>query len=199
VNAGGLKLNGSIAGGLNVAAIAALSGTGTVGGSATIAGTHSPGNSPGTQTFNGGLTYEAGALVNWELIANTTGTAGVNYDQIIMPTGNLTFSGSTTLALAFNSPDSSVNWSDSFWNVNRAWMVYDLSGGTTASFSNLFLGGSLLDSVGNPLSPNERGYFTTSLSGQDVMLNFVAVPEPATWAMALTGLVCGGWMLRRRR
>jgi|LakMenEpi03Aug12_release.lakeMendotaPanAssembly.Ray.scaffolds.fasta_scaffold28036_2 autotransporter-associated beta strand protein len=199
VNAGGLRLNGSIAGGLNVAAIATLSGTGTVSGNATIAGTHSPGNSPGTQTFNGGLTYEAGALVNWELIANTTGTAGVNYDQIIMPSGNLTFSGSTTLALAFNSPDSSVNWSDSFWNVNRAWMVYDLSGGTTASFSNLILGGSLLDSVGNPLSPTSRGYFTTSLSGQDVMLNFVAVPEPSTWAMALAGLAAGGLMIRRRR
>jgi autotransporter-associated beta strand protein len=199
VSAGGLRLNGSIAGGLNVAAIASLSGTGTVGGSATIAGTHSPGNSPGTQTFNGGLTYEAGALVNWELIANTTGTAGVNYDQIIMPSGNLTFSGSTTLALSFSGDGSTVNWSDSFWNVNRSWMVYDLSGGTTTNLTNLIVGGSLLDSANNPLSPTARGYFTTSLSGQDVMLNFVAVPEPATWAMALTGLAAGGLMIRRRR
>jgi autotransporter-associated beta strand protein len=200
VNAGGLRLNGSIAGGLNVAAIATLSGTGTIGGNATIAGTHSPGNSPGVQTFNGNLTYSPGAVVNWELIANTTGTAGVNYDQIIMPTGNLTFSGSTTLALAFNQDGSTVNWSDSFWNVNRAWTVYDLSGGTTTSFSNLSLGGSLLDSVGNPLSPTERGYFTTSLSGQDVMLNFVAVPEPTT--IALTGvaaLALGAGAIRRAR
>jgi autotransporter-associated beta strand protein len=200
VSAGGLRLNGSIAGGLNVAAIATLSGTGTIGGNATIAGTHSPGNSPGVQTFNGNLTYSPGAVVNWELIANTTGTAGVNYDQIIMPTGNLTFSGSTTLALAFNQDGSTVNWSDSFWNVNRAWTVYDLSGGTTTSFSNLSLGGSLLDSVGNPLSPTERGYFTTSLSGQDVMLNFVAVPEPTT--IALTGvaaLALGAGAIRRAR
>jgi fibronectin-binding autotransporter adhesin len=196
---GGLKLNGSIAGGLNIAQIATLSGTGTVGGNATIIGTHSPGNSPGAQTFNANLTYEAGALVNWELIANTTGSAGVNYDQIIMPTGNLTFSGSTTLALAFDSLGSSVNWSDSFWNVNRAWTVYDLSGGTTSNLSNLFLGGSLLDSVGNPLSPTERGYFTTSLSGQDVMLNFVAVPEPASLVMTLIGLGCGASIMRRRR
>jgi hypothetical protein len=138
--------------------------------------------------------------VNWELIANTTGSAGVNYDQIIMPTGNLTFSGSTTLALSFNSVGSSVDWSDSFWNVNRAWTVYDLSGGTTTSFSNLSLGGSLLDSVGNPLSPTERGYFTTSLSGQDVMLNFVAVPEPTT--IALTGVAAfalGAGAIRRAR
>jgi fibronectin-binding autotransporter adhesin len=188
---GGLRLNGSIAGGLNIAPIATLSGTGTVGGNATITGTHSPGNSPGAQTFNGNLTYQAGAVVNWELIANTTGTAGVNYDQIVVPTGNLTFSGSTTLALSFNSVGSAVNWSDSFWDVNRSWMVYDLSGGTTTGLSNLSLGGSLLDSQSQPLSPTSRGYFTTSLSGQDVVLSFTAVPEPSTWAMALVGLSAG--------
>jgi fibronectin-binding autotransporter adhesin len=199
VNAGGLRLNGSIAGGLNVAAIAALSGTGTVGGNATIAGTHSPGNSPGAQTFTGSLTYEAGALVNWELIANTTGSAGVNYDQILLPTGNLTFSGSTTLALSFNSVDSSVDWTNAFWNVNRSWIVYDLSGGTTTGLGNLVLGGSLLDSLSQPLSPTGRGYFTTSLAGQDVVLNFTAVPEPSTWAMALAAIACSGWMMRRRR
>lgn len=196
---GGLKLNGSIAGDLNIAQIATLSGTGTVGGNATIIGTHSPGNSPGIQTFNGNLTYSPGAVVNWELIANTTGTAGVNYDQIVLPTGTLTFSGTTTLALSFNGAGSTVDWSDSFWNVNRAWTVYDLSGGTTNSLSNLLLGGSLLDAQGDSLSPTERGYFTTSLDGQDVMLNFVAVPEPATWAMALAGLVCGAGMVHRRR
>ena len=196
---GGLRLNGSIAGGLNIAQIAILSGTGTVGGNATIAGTHSPGNSPGIQTFNGNLTYEAGAAVKWDLIANTTGTAGVNYDQIVLTAGNLTFSGSTTLALSFNGAGSSVAWTDTFWDVNRSWMVYDLSGGTTSNLSNLALGGSLLDSLGNSLSSTARGYFTTSLSGQDVMLNFVAVPEPSTWAMALAGLACGGLLVRRRK
>ncbi len=199
VNAGELAVNGSIAGSLSVASLASLSGTGTVGGNATIAGTHSPGNSPGAQTFNGNLTYEAGAVVNWELIANTTGAPGTNYDQIIVPTGNLTFSGSTTLALSFNSGGSGVVWADPFWNVNRSWMVYDLSGGTTiGGLSNLSLGGSLLDSLNQPLSPTGRGYFTTSLAGQDVVLNFTAVPEPSTWAMALAGLACGGWMMRRR-
>ena len=69
----------------------------------------------------------------------------------------------------------------------------------TQILSNLVLGGSLVDSKGATLSPTERGYFTTSLDGQDVMLNFVAVPEPATWAMALAGLVCGAGMVHRRR
>lgn len=196
---GDLKLNGSIAGALNVAAIATLSGTGTVGGNATIIGNHSPGNSPGIQTFDANLTYETGAVVNWELIANTTGTAGVNYDQIIVPTGNLTFSGSTTLALSFNGAGSTVDWSDAFWDVNRAWTIYDLSGGATSGISNLLVGGSLLDAQGDALSPTGRGYFTTSLSGQDVMLNFLAVPEPSGWVMAGIGVAFSGLVIGRRR
>ena len=196
VQAGDLALDGSIVGSLSVASLASLSGTGTVGGNANIAGTHSPGNSPGAQTFNGNLTYQAGAVVNWELIANTTGTPGTNYDQIIVPTGNLTFSGSTTLALSFDSAGSSVDWADPFWNVNRSWMVYDLSGGTTNSLSDLGLGGSLLDSLNQPLSPTGRGYFTTSLSGQDVMLNFVAVPEPLK--LPLVGIAAAFLVVRRR-
>jgi len=199
VNDGGLRLNGSIAGGLNVALVASLSGTGTVGGNATIIGTHSPGNSPGAQTFNGNLTYQAGAVVNWELIANTSGGAGTNFDQIILPTGDLNFAGSTTLALSFNGTGSSVNWANPFWNANRSWMVYDLAGGTLNNLGNLVLGGSLLDSLGNSLSPTARGSFTISNSGQDVMLNFVAVPEPATYAMALAGVACGGFLMWRRR
>jgi autotransporter-associated beta strand protein len=195
VSAGTLQVDGSIAGPLAVAAAGTLSGSGSVGGNATIAGIHSPGNSPGAQTFNANLTYDAGAVVNWELIANTTGSAGTNYDQIAVG-GNLSFAGSTTLALAFGG---TVVWADPFWGVNRSWMVYDLSTGAVTGISNLVLGGSLLDSLGNSLSPTGRGYFTTSVSGQDVMLNFVAVPEPSTWAMALAGLACGGWMMRGRR
>ena len=196
VQAGTVAVNGSLGGSVDVSLNAILRGTGTVGGNATIAGTHSPGNSPGAQTFNGNLTYQAGAVVNWELIANTTGTPGTNYDQIIVPTGNLTFSGSTTLALSFDSAGSSVDWADPFWNVNRSWMVYDLSGGTTNSLSDLGLGGSLLDSLNQPLSPTGRGYFTTSLSGQDVMLNFVAVPEPST--LVLLGIAAAFLAVRRR-
>ena len=202
VNAGTLLINGNQSaanGAVTVAAGATLGGSGTVGGNTTITGIHSPGNSPGIQTFNGNLTYEAGAVVNWELIANSTGSAGTNYDQIVLPTtGNLTFNGSTTLALSFNGAGSAVDWSNTFWNLNRSWMVYDLSAGEVSNAVNLVLGGSLLDSLGNSLSPTGRGYFTTSLSGQDVMLNFVAVPEPSTLVL-LSGLAVGGLLLRRRR
>jgi autotransporter-associated beta strand protein len=202
VNAGKLLINGdqsSATGAVTVAAGATLGGSGTVGGNTTITGIHSPGNSPGIQTFNGNLTYEAGAVVNWELIANSTGSPGTNFDQIVLPTtGNLTFNGSTTLALSFNGAGSAVDWSNTFWNVNRSWTVYDLSFGAVSNAGSLVIGGSLLDSLGNSLSPTGRGYFNTSVSGQDVILNFVAVPEPST-IMLLSGLAVGGFLLRRRR
>jgi fibronectin-binding autotransporter adhesin len=202
VSAGTLLINGdqsAATGAVTVAAGATLGGSGTVGGNTTITGIHSPGSSPGIQTFNGNLTYEAGAVVNWELIANSTGSAGTDYDQILLPTtGNLSFSGSTTLALSFNGAGSAVDWSNAFWNVNRSWTVYDLSSGVVSNPGSLVIGGSLLDSVGNTLSPTGRGYFNTSVSGQDVMLNFVAVPEPSTIVL-LSGLAVGGFLLRRRR
>jgi len=198
VSAGTLQVDGSVAGPLTVAAAGTLSGTGSVGGNAAISGNHSPGNSPGIQTFGGDLTYAAGAVVNWELIANSAGSPGTNFDQISVG-GNLSFAGSTTLALSFNAAGSNVDWANAFWNVNRSWMVYDLSTGTTGSLSNLVLGGSLLDSQGNALSSTTRGYFTTSLSGQDLMLNFTAVPEPSTLMMAGLAGLAGAVRCARRR
>lgn len=72
--------------------------------------------------------------------------------------GNLSFAGSTSLALSFNSSGSSVVWVDPFRDGDRSWMVYDLSSGSAGGLSNLVLGGSLLDSLNQALSPTERGF-----------------------------------------
>jgi autotransporter-associated beta strand protein len=188
VNVGTLQMDGLFDNDLVVYSGAKLSGIGTVSGTANILGIHSPGNSAGVQTFNSNLTYSAGSILTWELVANTTGSAGTAYDQVVIPTSNLTFSGSTSLDLSFNAAGSTVDWSDSFWNVNRSWLVLDLSSGVTTGFNNLSLGGSLLDSLGNTLNPTTRGSFSVAKSGQDVVLNFVAVPEPATCGLAIVGL-----------
>lgn len=114
--------------------------------------------------------------------------------------GNLTFATETSLLLSFNGLDSTVSWADPFWKVNRSWTIYDLSTGTTTGLANLMIvGGNPEDDLGNQLSPTERGYFTTSLSGQDVMLNFIAVPEPSMYALTVTSLACGGYVAWRRR
>jgi hypothetical protein len=74
-----------------------LSGSGALP-STSINGAHSPGSSPGLQTINGNLTYNAGADINWELMTNSVGTRGVDYDAIDV-TGNLDFAGATDLNL----------------------------------------------------------------------------------------------------
>jgi autotransporter-associated beta strand protein len=176
-----------------------LSGTGVLNGDVLVTGVHAPGNSPGIQTFNGDLTYGNGADVNWELTSNTASNSSVVYDQIVL-TGlaDLTFSGSNLLWLSFNGTGSLVDWTNSFWDGNRAWTVFDLASGVTTGFGNLALGGSLLDANGLTLDAS-RGSFTLGQVGQDVVLNYTvaAVPEPSTMALALAGVA--GYSLWRRR
>jgi len=77
ISAGTLKMNGSTSAlsRFTVASGATLGGNGTIGGDTTIYGIHSPGNSPGIQTFSGNLTYALsggnGPTVNWQLSGNT--------------------------------------------------------------------------------------------------------------------------------
>jgi hypothetical protein len=202
LTSGHLLANGTLAGAaVSIQSTGTLAGDGTVNAATTIAGLHSPGNSPGVQTFGSDLTYQAGASVLWELIGNTTGGSG-NFDQIVLPTGNLTFSGSTALNLSFNGAGSAVNWSDPFWNVDRTWLLHDLSSGVTTGIGDFSVTTQdWADSTSTLLSAARSGAsFSVGLTGQDVVINYLApVPEPATCMIALTGLTSGGWQMYRRR
>ena len=188
-------------GGGGVLSADTLTGVGLIDGDVVVAVTHDPGYiDPGIQTFTGNLTEAPGSVVTWSLFDNSVGLPGVNYDQIVLSsTANLAFSGSNVLSLQFNGLGGyTVDWSNSFWDVNRAWTVFDLASGVTRGFSNLSLGGSLRDSVGNTLLPT-RGAFSLSQVGQDVVLQYTAVPEPVTCAIALAGLGFTGYTMFRRR
>jgi autotransporter-associated beta strand protein len=199
VQAGTLAVNGSLGGSVSVSVNAILSGTGTIGGNASIAGTLNPGGTAavGTQTFNGNLTYAAGSILSWELFANNA--LGGSYDQIVVPTGNLTFSGSTSVAMSFNGAGSAVAWSNPFWNVSRSWLVQDLGSGVINNFGNLSISTqNWLDSTGAAFNTARPGSsFTLIQQGQDVLITYV--PEPSMIAIVITGLasvvVCGA---RRR-
>jgi autotransporter-associated beta strand protein len=202
IDAGTLLINGSTSTSLvTVGVNGTLGGTGTVGGNTTISGTHSPGNSPGIQTFTGNLSYvDAGTpdpSVSWELASNTT-TVGVNptaaFDQIIVG-GNLDFTDTTTINLSFNGAGSTVLWANALWDADQSWLLYDVAG-TTSNFVKLNLATiNWLDSGGNLFSTT-GGSFTLGQSGQDVLLNYTAIPEPRAALLGGLGLLA---LLRRRR
>jgi fibronectin-binding autotransporter adhesin len=204
INAGELKLNGSLASSaLALAAGATLSGTGSFSGDATIAGAHTPGNSPGIQSIGGNLTYSAGASVTWELADNTAALAdrGIDFDGINVG-GNLAFTGTSLLNLAFNGAGSVVNWNDSFWTTDKTgangWLVYDATGSTTGLSGLAINGTDWLDGAGNSLlAIRPDASFALQQVGSDVYLTFVAVPEPSS--IVLVGCTLAGLALARRR
>ncbi len=205
VSQGSLAVNGFLgSGGLSVLTAATLMGSGTIGGDATIYGTHSPGNSPDIQTFAGNLTYAGGtSQVIWELLANTAalGSRGTSYDGINV-TGTLNFAGLTTLNLNFGGLGTgSVSWEDSFWDSTQTWLLYSVSGTTTGS-SNFQLAsnpGSWVDSTGQAFSASTRSTNTFSVvqSGNNIILQYV--PEPAAVTLALIGIAASAYAAVRRR
>jgi fibronectin-binding autotransporter adhesin len=188
VTAGELVVNGNMSngGGTTVLSEGTLSGSGTLA-SASIAGAHSPGNSPGLQTFTQNLSYETSAEVVWELVASTTSGRGVNYDGIDVG-GNLAFAGATSLRLIFDLPESGVMWSDSFWNANRqgssGWLVFNVTG-ETSGFANLnILPEDWVDAAGQSFSlSRSQASFGLAQVGSDVYLTYTAVPEPRVYIL----------------
>jgi len=208
VNQGTLVVNGRLAeGALSVAAGATLMGSGTIGGNATIAGIHSPGNSPGIETFSTNLTYTGGtSQVIWELWGNTDspgsrGALNDGYDGIDV-VGTLDFAALTTLTLNFGGTGVGVvDWDNAFWSESRQWLLYSVTG-TTTNFSNFQLANnpaSWVDSTGEAFSASSRNTNTFNVvqSGNNIVLQYV--PEPTAITLALIGIAASVYVAARRR
>lgn len=191
---------GAIAAGNATSAIvyssgATLSGVGTVGVNTTVNGLHSPGASPGTQTFTSGLTYSPTSTLAWELNDNATATRGTNFDAVDVTGGAFDLQAGATITLNFSG---SVDFTNSFWDTNQSWLVVDLGASTTTDGgTNLFTLGTI---TGGGYSAAE-GFFTVArvadgAAKNDVVLNWTAVPEPSAALLAFLG---AGAFARRRR
>ena len=201
-----------VSGGFTLLSGQTLSGGGNVLGDTTIAGIHSPGFSPGLQSFGDDLTYANGASIVWELGSNATADRGSAWDAINV-TGDLTFSGPASLLLDFDPAasgsftGSTVDWSDSLWasalGTNGAgWKIFDVSG-TVTGLENLSIAGSpWLDAIGGSFStthPNlEFELYEYSGGVYLTTVDVTPVPEPGS-LLALAGLLGGGLSLRRRK
>ena len=83
-------------------------------GAVTVAngGFHSPGASPGLQTFSAGITYANGSTLEWEFAGDTLTARGTDYDGVNVTGGNLTIvSGAKLRVVNFSGVDySATDW-----------------------------------------------------------------------------------------
>ena len=182
---------------------ATLGGSGLIQGDTFISGIHAPGNSPGVQNFSRDLTYQEGSGIQWELAGQTdaAGDRGVVFDGIDVA-GDLTFSGSTLVTLAFALAGSSVDWANPFWSENQSWKLFDV-GGSVFGFENLTLGdaSALLDSQGETFGLSLDGaQFALAYRSGDIYVDYTAaIPEPSTYGLMLGALALAGAAVRRRK
>jgi autotransporter-associated beta strand protein len=185
-----------------------LSGGGTVVGDMVIAGTHTPGFSPGLQTFSNNLTYANGSIIVWELTSNSTDNRGVNFDAIDV-LGNLTFQGTVNLELVFDNIESVIDWTSSFWDSalfgEFGWKIFDVTGSIN-DFANLQIANLQIANVtwrdsNNVALLDARPYSYLNLyQGVDgIYLNYSPIPEPSTYGLILGGLALAGAAIRRRK
>jgi hypothetical protein len=189
---GAFNLNGSVSGGTTtIESGAMLSGNNTVG-ALDIAGTLSPGNSPGLTMATSAKLEAAGNFLLQVDNDGSMGAAGTNWDQLAV-TGTVDISalGSSsgnqfTFDLqSLNSSDAAGALASFNHDVSHVWTDVITSSGLAGSFSSS-------DFNVNTSLFNEKLDGTFSIqqdasNSNDLDLVYTAAPEPSTWALLFGG------------
>jgi hypothetical protein len=162
---------------------------GTYGGNlVNSAGVLSPGQSPGKTTINGTYTQQSAATLQIELAGTTSGT---QFDFVnVTGIGNSTLGGSLQLSLLNNFVPAPT---DTFTILSAA-------GNLLGSFANVTSGHRLTTTDGQGSFLVWYGTGSSFNPKQIVLLNFLAVPEPTTIALAalFVGAIASAWPSRHR-
>ena len=187
VNAGNLRVAGSISGSITTVNVnGTLSGTGTVGTVIVSGGTLAPGASPGILN-SGDVTFNGGSF-SVELNGTTVGTL---YDQLNV-TGSVTLQSNAALAINFGY---GKQIGDSFTIVNNDGTDAIAGAGRFTFAGTPLADGDLFSDFGNETSLLID--YTAGSDNNDVVLT--VVPEPGSLVMLMGGLAMLAGIRRRRQ
>ncbi len=197
-NYGVLFNEGVINADIQVLANGFASGDGEFNGQVAISegGIFSPGASPGfSQTQS--TTWNEGGAYQWEINSLSTegGVEGNDPGWDLWSTGDLAINGPFTIALvtldSIGDPATLSGWD---FLQSYEWRIATSTNSAFATIDGLLVDPSAFQ---NQLG---GGSFSLSASGDgnDLFLTFTPVPEPTSLALAVTGLLCLGYRLRKR-
>ncbi|MBA4146494.1 MAG: immunoglobulin domain-containing protein [Verrucomicrobia bacterium] len=146
-----------------------LGGTGYISGDVTVneGGSITAGDGVGTLTLQNGLNLSSSGTYVWELGAlkdNSDGTAGTDFDQLVISGAELQLGGSSKLLLEFTG-GTTPSASNPFWQATRTWTIINLSGGQNSANAGFAF-------IANGSQP--AGNFSTQVDGSgNITLTFV--------------------------
>ncbi|NUB26720.1 autotransporter outer membrane beta-barrel domain-containing protein [Azospirillum brasilense] len=131
-NGGSATVNGVVSGSLTTSAGSTFSGGGTVRGPATLAGTVSPGNSPGVLTFQSAVTLTGTSVLNAEIDGPTAGFGAGNHDQIRVQGASFTAAGTLAPVLRGISGDATNTYTAT---LGQSFTIVQADGGVSGGFA----------------------------------------------------------------
>jgi hypothetical protein len=167
----------------------------------------SPGNSPGTLSINGDLTWSGGGNYEWEIF-NATGSPGTGWDLIDV-SGSLLFADLSAgnkfniniFSLSGLTPDVIGALSDFNPSGTYTWKI--LSAGSITGFDASYFNLNTASFVANNAGA-DGSLFSLAAQDGDLYLAYNGggpepVPEPGTWLSAGLLLSCALWRRIRAR
>ena len=211
VSGGRLVVDGVVAGsGVTVESGATLAGSGNVGTTAVLSGaTIAPGNSPGSLSIDGDLSWSGGGNYDWEIFS-LTGGEGTGWDFLDV-SGSLLFADLSSdnkfniniFSLAGIEPDEIGALAAFDAGGGYSWRILG-AGSTIAGFDASWFNLNTASFVAN--NPGaDANLFTLDAQGSDLFLLYNGgpgpepIPEPGTWAAAALLLGAAGYVRWRKR
>ncbi len=182
VNAGALRVDGSIVSSSNVTVNsgATLAGSGSVSSLTLNAGaTISPGSSPGVLS-SGSAVWSGAGNYNWQ-VYNASGAAGTGYDLLTV-NGSLNVSGASGFkinlwTLSSPSPETSGNAINFTNTLSRSWTLVQTTGGIIGfNPTNFIINADPANGTDGFANGLAGGRFTLSVVGNNLVLNFLLPP-----------------------